>query len=57
MSVIQEVPSSIHGYTLEIFCESKGYGAGSTQPHDDNWVAAWYEKRNPVKKTEIKIEG
>ena len=58
MSDVQEVPSSLHGYTLEIFSESTGSGAGYTQPHEDKWVAARYEKkRNPVKKTEIKVEG
>ena len=58
MSDIQEVPSSIHDYTLEIFSESTGSGAGSTQLHEDKWIAAWCEKKqNPIKKTEIKIEG
>ena len=37
---------------------SIGSGTGSTQPREDNWVAACYEKqRNPVMKTEIKVEG
>ena len=36
---------------------SIGSGIESTQPREDNWVATWYEKwRNPVKKTEIKVE-
>ena len=40
------------------FSGSIGSGTGTTQPHEDNWVAAWYEKkRNPVKKTEIKVVG
>ena len=32
----------------------------STQPRDDNWIAVWYdmiqESKNPLKKTEIKVE-
>ena len=40
------------------FSGSIGSGTGFTQPREDNWVATRYEKwRNPVKKTEIKVEG
>ena len=56
-NVIQEVPSSIPGYT-RIFSGSIQSGTGSIQPREDKWVAALYEKyRNPVKKTEIRVEG
>ena len=34
------------------FSGSIGSGTGSTQPREDNWVVA-----DPVKKTEIKVEG
>ena len=40
------------------FSGSKGSVTRSTQPREDNWVATCYEKqRNPVNKTEIKVEG
>ena len=40
------------------FSRSIGSGMGSTQPREANWLATWYEKlQNPVKKTEIKVEG
>ena len=43
---------------LNFFSGSIESGTGSTQPREDNWVAICYEKkRNPVKKTEIKVEG
>ena len=39
------------------FSGSIGSGTESIQPREDNWVATLYEKRNQVKKTEIKVEG
>ena len=40
------------------FSGSIGSGTGSTQAREDNSIATRYEKwRNPVKKTEIKVEG
>ena len=58
MSTIQEVTGFDFRLQAGNFFGRKGSGKGSTQPHEANWMATLYEKqRNPIKKTEIKVEG
>ena len=57
LTAIQEGPESIPGWVRNFNSYFKSGTSSIPQPREDNWVAAWYEKsRNPVKKTEIKIE-